>query len=82
MLLGGWPVPRWRTGGDQSRRPYLLEVQLGECVQPVGDLGDEEELVHEHHLGVALRVVLPERRDVGQNVLPGTPDIHTLRVDL
>ena len=64
--------------GDRSHKPYLLEVELGECVQPVGDLGDEEELVHEHHLGVALRVVLPQRRDVGQNVLPGTRHMNTL----
>ena len=41
-----------------------LEVELGEDVQPVGDLDDEEELVHEAHVDV--RVGLPEAADVEQ----------------
>ena len=52
-----------REGGRVHSRgggvTYLLEVEFGEGVQPVGDLRDEEELVHEHHLRVTLRVVLP-----------------------
>ena len=45
----------------------LLEIQLWEDVEPVGDLDDEEELEHEGVVGVG--IALPEHADVGQ-VLP------------
>lgn len=36
---------KWRQRGAASTHlPYLLEVQLGKCVQPVGQLAQVEEL--------------------------------------
>ena len=45
---------------------HLLEVELGEDVEPVGDLDNEEKFEHEGH-GV-VRVALPEGRE-GEEVL-------------
>ena len=49
---------------------HLLEIQLGELVEPVRDLDDEEELVLETHLGMRFRIVRPQSRQLEKQSFP------------